>query len=272
MPASIADPRSIQIGDHENALYHFGVIVDPISETAQRWSGLLELLSSLDRVAISVHFDVDPRPKEVKVKRFYRESLRAQLTFDVDGNEVSPDVRFTDLPPSPIYTLGMNVPQAWIISPTDSPLDLDNLMLGQLGEPTHVLFDLKQLVMDGHAREGVSTPPTGLQLQLLAEGTRDGERDVVSDTQVMTNLGYLQFKAAPGVYDLAIRPGRGADVFEMQSAGNDGWDSPTVAEAGDVVTLTSLEGNTIYPRFTRRAGMETADVLVEEAPVGWLSK
>lgn len=269
---SEADTSSIQIGDFEDALYHFGVIVDPISETAQRWSGLLELLSSLDRVAISVHFDVDPRPKEIKVKRFYRESLRAKLSFDVDGNEVSPDVRFVDLPSSPIYTLGMSVPQAWIISPADSPLDLDNLMLNQLGEPTHVLFDLKQLVMDGHAREGVSTPPTGLQLQLLAEGDANGERDVVSDTQVMTNLGYLQFKAAPGVYDLAIRPGRGAEVFEMQSAGNEGWDSPSVADAGDIVTLTSLEGNTIYPRFSRREGMETADVLVEEEPASWLTK
>lgn len=215
-----------------------------------------------------MHFDVDPRPKEIKVKRFYRESLRAQLSFDVDGNEVSPDVRFVDLPSSPIYTLGMSVPQAWIISPTDSPLDLDNLMLGQLGEPTHVLFDLKQLVMDGHAREGVSTPPTGLQLQLRAQG----EDEVVSDTQVMTNLGYLQFKAPPGVYDLTIRPGRGEEVYELQSAGNEGWESPSVQDAGNIVTLTSLEGNTIYPRFTRKEGMETADVLEVDEPAGWLSK
>lgn len=215
-----------------------------------------------------MHFDVDPKPKDIKVKRFYRESLRAALTFDVDGNEVSPDVRFVDLPSSPIYTLGMSVPQAWIISPTDSPLDLDNLMLGQLGEPTHVLFDLKQLVMDGHAREGVSTPPTGLQLQLRAQG----EDEVVSDTQVMTNLGYLQFKAAPGVYDLAIRPGKGEEVYELQSAGNEGWDSPPVAEADDIVTLTSLEGNTIYPRFSRKQGMETADVLEVDERAGWFGK
>lgn len=229
------------------------------------------MLASLDRVAISVHFDVDPRPKEIKVKRFYRESLRPKLSFDVDGNEVSPDVTFVDLPSSPIYTLGMSVPQAWIIRPTDSPLDLDNLMLGQLGEPTHVLFELQQLVMDGHAREKISTPPTGLQLQLLAEGEGE-DRDVVSDTQVMTNLGYLQFKAPPGVYDLSIRPGRGAEVFEMVSAGNDGWDSPTVSEAGNIVTLTSLDSNTIYPRFTRKKGMEHAEMFEEEEPAGWLSK
>lgn len=257
---------SIQIGDFDDALFHVGVIVDPISETAQRWSGLLELLSTLDRVAITIHFDPNPEATEIKVKRFYRESLRPKLTFDVDGNEVSPDVRFLDLPSSPIYTLGMTVPQAWIIRPKDSPLDLDNLMLNQLHEPTHVQFELKQLVMDGHAREGVSTPPTGLQLQLRDE---DG---VVSDTQVMTNLGYLQFKAPPGVYHLGIRPGRGQDVFSMQSAGNDGWESRSVAETGDIVTLTSLEGNTIYPRFTRREGMEEADVFVEEESGGWLDK
>ena len=43
--------------------------------------------------------------------------------------------------------------------------------------------------------------------------------------------------------------------------GNEGWNSPPVTSAGTEVTVTSLEGLTLYPRFKRREGMEVADVL-----------
>lgn len=153
----------------------------------------------------------------------------------------------------------METPSSWIVSPKESPLDLDNLLIGNLREPTHVLFDLKQLAIDGHGRETKSnSPPRGLQLQL-----KDGE-DIVSDTQVMANLGYFQFKATPGLYQLSIRPGRGEEVYEIESVGAEGWHSPRVNETGYDVALASFDGATIYPRFLRRPGMETADVLSTE--------
>lgn len=84
----------------------------------------------------------------------------------------------------------------------------------------------------------------------------------------MANLGYLQFKVTPGVYDLSIRPGRGSDVFELESTGTTGWYSDKVDKTGTEVTLASFEGMTVLPRFTRREGMETADVLAEVGPSG----
>lgn len=195
---------------------------------------------------------------QLSVKRFYRSALPWTLNFDVDGNEVGSAVTFNDLPSSPIFTLSMESPSTWILRPKESPLDLDNLVLGRLYEPTHVLFDLKQLSIDGHAREQSSAPPRGLQLQLTS-----GDH-VVSDTQVMANLGYFQFKATPGVYDLSIRPGRGQEVYELESAGVYGWDSPTVQEAGATITVASLDAQPLFPRFARRDGMELADVLEVE--------
>ncbi|KAL1411228.1 killer toxin resistant protein [Vanrija albida] len=252
------DDISFAVGDPKTALLRAAVIIDPISEQAQKWSALLELLSDIEHVAINVYFDPNIAAKEVKVKRFYRSSLRSKLSFDVDGNEAAPLVTFEDMPPKPIYTLAMDVPGSWIVRPKESFLDLDNLLLGNLQEPTHVLFDLQQLVIDGHAREASNTPPRGLQLQLL-----DGDK-IASDTQVMANLGYFQFKATPGVYQLAIRPGRGEEVFELTSAGADGWDSPTVNVSGIDIPLASFDGVTLYPRFTRRPGMEKADVLASK--------
>lgn len=133
-------------------------------------------------------------------------------------------------------------------------------MLASVTTPVHVTFQLKQLLIEGHARDKLNSPPRGLQLQLTRNGIE------VSDTLVMANVGYLQFKATPGVYDLSIRPGRGQEVFEMESTGTTGWSSAPVNVTGLGVSLTSFDGMTILPRFVRRAGMETADVL-QEAPV-----
>lgn len=200
--------------------------------------------------------DPNIQADEFKVKRFYRSALRTSLTFDVDGNEVMPALTFIGLPSTPIFTMGMEVSPSWIVSPKESPLDLDNILLGNLHAPTNVLFDLKQLVVDGHAREAGNAPPRGLQLQLT-----DGHNNTVSDTQVMANLGYFQFKARPGVYDFSIRPGRGREVYDVESAGSDGWDSPPVNVSSTSIRLDSFDGMTLYPRFARRAGMEDADVL-----------
>jgi UDP-glucose:glycoprotein glucosyltransferase len=166
---------------------------------------------------------------------------------------------FTDLPLTPIYTLGLDTPPAWIVSPKTSPFDLDNLVLSNIYDPIHVLFTLKQLLIEGHAREANNAPPRGLQLQLTKNGL-----EVASDTLVMANLGYLQFKVTPGVYHLSIRPGRGQQVYSLESIGNDGWNSPDVNVTGTTVSLTSFEGTAILPRFARRPGMERADVLAEE--------
>ncbi|WVW83270.1 hypothetical protein I302_105289 [Kwoniella bestiolae CBS 10118] len=250
---------SFTLGDSEKAILDVAVIVDPLSENAQKWSTILQTLSEMDNVAITVYLEPQPSLSEVKLKRFYRSSIPSKLTFDVDGNVIAPGVTFLNLPSTPIYTLGLDAPTSWIVSPKTSPYDLDNLVLSNIHSPVHMSFTLKQLLIEGHARESSNAPPRGLQLQLT---TNDFE--VASDTQVMANLGYFQFKAVPGVYDLSIRPGRGREVFELESVGSEGWDSANINITGPSVILDSFEGNTILPRFVRRPGMEKADVLVEE--------
>ena len=156
----------------------------------------------------------------------------------------------------------MDTPQSWLIRPKEALYDLDNIQLSKLSAKDRVsglkaVFDLDYLVVEGHARESATSgPPRGLQMQLVTSDSTP-----IADTLVMANLGYLQFKTKPGVYKLEIRPGRGRDIFEMESVGNEGWNSPTVGEAGDEVTVTSFEGVTLYPRLARLPGKETEDVL-----------
>ena len=157
----------------------------------------------------------------------------------------------------------MDVPTAWLVRPREALYDLDNIQLGKLfpGDTTvDAVFDLDYLVVEGHARDAIyNSAPRGVQLQLV---TRDGTP--IDDTQVVANLGYFQFKAKPGVFQLEIRQGRGRKLYKLKSAGNEGWQSATVEEIGNEITLTSFEGLTLYPRLSRLPGMEREDVLEEE--------
>ncbi|KAI0754012.1 glycosyltransferase family 24 protein [Daedaleopsis nitida] len=252
------------VGDNTTALYHFGVLVDPLTEAAQKWASLFEWVS--DMPGVHIEFHVNPtRYNELPLKRFYRYNLLPRLAFDEQGNEINVKTRFADLPAEPIYTLAMDTPQSWLIRPREAIYDLDNIQLNMLAPADRVqglkaVFDLDYLVVEGHARESeTNAAPRGLQMQLVTSDSMP-----IADTLVMANLGYLQFRTKPGVYKLEIRPGRGRDIFHMESVGNEGWNSPTVDEAGDEVTVTSFEGVTLYPRLARLPGMESVDVLQAE--------
>ena len=155
----------------------------------------------------------------------------------------------------------MDVPTSWLVRPREALYDLDNIQLGKLfpgDETVDAIFALDYIVVEGHAREVSSrgAPPRGVQLQLsMKDGT------AIDDTQVVANLGYFQFKAKPGAFHLDIRPGRGQEIFKLDSAGNEGWDSPSIETAGNEITITSFEGLTLYPRLSRLPGKESADVL-----------
>ncbi|OCH94043.1 glycosyltransferase family 24 protein [Obba rivulosa] len=256
-------------GDNTTALYHFGVILDPLSETAQKWTAILEWALNMPGVYVELHLNPG-KYNELPIKRFYRYNLRPRLDFDSDGVELETLTTFTDLPIEPLYTLAMDVPQAWLVRPREAEHDLDNIQLstlsaGERRQGVRALFALDHLVVEGHARDTVTgAPPRGVQLQLMAPST-EAERPI-ADTLVMANLGYLQFRTSPGIFRLEIRPGRGRDIFTMESVGNEGWNSPTVDDAGDEITVASFEGVTVYPRLVRKPGMERADVLAETIP------
>lgn len=178
----------------------------------------------------------------------------------------------------------MDVPSSWLVRPREALCDLDNIQLGKLSpedqsQGIHALFALDYLVVEGHARElKTVNPPRGVQLQLIS--TQDGS--IVDDTQIVANLGYLQFKARPGTFQLEIREGRGREIYELESVGSEGWKSPSLTEAGDELTVMSFDGLTLYPRLARKRGAERLDVLdglqttPEEGPgnilESWVSK
>lgn len=55
--------------------------------------------------------------------------------------------------------------------------------------------------------------PRGVQLWLGRGG-----QDHVVDTLVMSNLGYFQLKAGPGLWQLRLAPGRSEELYTIASA------------------------------------------------------
>ncbi|PCH34985.1 glycosyltransferase family 24 protein [Wolfiporia cocos MD-104 SS10] len=254
-------------GDNNTAVIQFGILVDPLSESAQKWSALTEWLLNIPGVSVELHLN-PPKYIEIPLKRFYRYNLQPRPTFLENGQPFEIKTEFASLPIEPIYTLAMDVPQSWLVRPREALHDLDNILLNALSardrtQGIRATFDLDYLVVEGHARDTLTNaPPRGVQLQLS-----DNSGTPIADTQVVANLGYLQFRTKPGVFKLEIRPGRGREIFKMESVGNEGWNSPAVDDVGDEITLTSFEGLTLYPRLSRRPGMERGDVLAEVAAV-----
>ncbi|TFY65772.1 hypothetical protein EVG20_g5315 [Dentipellis fragilis] len=257
----LGEQTKFDVGNKSTSMFHFAVVLDPLSEHSQRYMNLLHWLSQSPHVSVEVHLHPAPY-HDVPLKRFYRYNLLPRPSFDESGQEIPSSVVFKNLPIEPIYTLGLDEPSSWLVRPREALYDLDNIQLGVLSREearrgVEATYELDYLIMGGHAREmPANAPARGVQLQLTTS-----KSEPVDDTLVLANLGYFQFKATPGVYRLEIREGRGREIYDLQSVGNEGWDSPTVEKVGDQITLTSFEGVTLYPRLVRLPGMELADVL-----------
>ncbi|KAJ9478404.1 Killer toxin-resistance protein 5 [Pseudozyma hubeiensis] len=256
-----------EIGDRETADVRITVLLNPLSEAAQRWSSILLMLRELKGVYLRVILNPEVRLRELPLKRFYRFSAPHKLEFDGEGKVVAPELRFFDMPEEAVLTLGLEAPAPWLTMPVEAVYDLDNIRLADVPSTSRAkgvkaVYELKHLLIEGHAREEVAgsavSVPRGLQLLLE---TPDASKSL--DTIVMANLAYFQFKAQPGLWKLRIRSGRSDELYQMQSVGSQGWSSPPVERTGEYVTLDTLSGLTIYPRVAKRPGKEREELLEE---------
>jgi len=202
-----------------------------------------------------------------------------------------PVALFATLPPHKTLTLGMDVPESWLVQPVHAPYDLDNLRLDELPASeryAEAVFELEALLLTGMcadaasaaARKGGDVHPRGVQLQLgtLREPAR-------VDTLVMSNLGYFQLKAAPGVWALSLAPGRSQELYDIQasSGASDGaansralLPAQVPARAGDPVSvpvaMASFSGKHMLLVLRKHADRMDEDVLDAPKPPTMLQK
>ena len=263
----------IQTGDADTSSIHLVASIDPTSQLAQRWIPILKVLSELNGVHLKLYLNPREKMQELPVKRFYRHVLEAKPSFAEDGSLRSLQATFNGLPKEALLNLALDVPPAWLVAPKESIHDLDNIKLSALKEGADVdaIYELEHILIEGHSRDvTVGPPPRGVQLLL---GT---EKDPhFADTIIMANLGYFQFKANPGFWNLQLQSGRSEQIFQIDSAGQSGY-NPQPGDESTEITLMSFQGKTLYPRLSRKPGQEAEDVLEESAkpgsPADYLSK
>lgn len=248
----------ITVSNSEDPAINVAAVLDPASETAQRWLPILKVLSELAGVQLKIFLNPKDELKELPVKRFYRYVLGSEPSFTTDGSLSRPGASFTGVPVEALLTLGMDVPPSWLVAPKESVYDPDNIKLSTLktGGNVDAIYALEHILIEGHSRDVTTdSPPRGVQLVL---GTDNNPH--FADTIIMANLGYFQFKAQPGVWQINLKPGRSEKLFNIDSVGGLGYRAQPGDESTEV-TLLSFQGRTLFPRLSRKPGHENDDVL-----------
>ncbi len=249
---------SITTGDNNTAVLQVVVSLDPATELAQRWVPILKALSELDGLYMRVFLNPKNKLQELPVKRFYRYVLQPRPSFDEDGSLESMSAKFEGLPKETLLTMAMDVPPSWLVAPKESIYDLDNIRLSSVPTDAMVdaVYELENILIEGHSRDVTAgMPPRGAQLVLFT-----AKEPHLTDTIVMANLGYFQFKANPGYYKLRLQDGPSEEIFKIDSVGAMGYSPRPGDETTDVALLT-FQGVTLFPRLSRKPGKEEEDVL-----------
>lgn len=250
----------LEAGDQDTASIYITALINPVSEQGQRWAPILRVLSELQGVHLKLFINPSQKVEELPVKRFFRYVLESQPSFAADGEVQGLEATFHSLPSEALLTTAVDVPPAWLVAPLISVHDLDNIKLSAAKTDVRATYQLKHILIEGHSREGKGSAPRGAQLILATE-----KDPLVTDTIVMSNLGFFQFKANPGVYSIRLKEGRNTDIYEIESIGAQGW-NPVPGDNGTELALIDFQGVTLYPRLKRRSGMEMEDVLQEKEP------
>ena len=249
---------SIHAGKAKDPAIRIVASIDPAADTVQHWIPILKTLSELEGVDLLIYLNPKERLTELPIKRFYRQVIQSSPTFDGNGKLSQPRAVFSGVPKDALLNLGMVVPPAWLVAPKESIHDLDNIKLSSVpgGQDIDAIYELEHILIEGHSRDVTKgSPPRGAQLLL---GTENEPH--FTDTLVMANLGYFQFKANPGYWQISLTPGRSSKIFNIDSSGAKGY-SAQVGDETTSVALMSFQGLTLFPRLSRKPGMESEDVL-----------
>ena len=258
------------IGDNAaTAIFEVAVVIDPATELAQRWAPIIRTLSKMKSVHLRLHFIPSLKILELPIKRFFRYSFDHEPTFDAFGMERTASVDFDSIPEDVLLTFAIDMQRSWLAFPQHSIHDLDNIRLADVPDReagVKATLQLESIIVEGHAREMPSSAaPRGLQLELAPLAASNDS--VKTNTIVMANLGYFQLKANPGLWSFSIREGKSSEVYAMESIGAQGWVSEGIEKTGNEIAVMTLEGVTMYPRLSRRAGQELTQLLDESQAV-----
>ncbi|XP_037930913.1 UDP-glucose:glycoprotein glucosyltransferase-like, partial [Teleopsis dalmanni] len=238
--------------------FDVNAVVDPASRSAQKLAPILILLRNTFNCQMRVFLTPVSQHSDMPIKNFYRYVIEQEPQFEPHGRiSDGPIAKFTGLPVNSLLTQNLQVPENWLVESVRSVYDLDNIKLNEIGGPVHSEFELEYLLLEGHCFDAISgAPPRGLQIVL---GTKNSPG--VVDTIVMANLGYFQLKANPGIWELRLRDGKSADIYDITHA--EGLNTLYSNQSIKIV-ISSLRSHVIKIRVAKKTGKQSMDLLGDE--------
>ncbi len=243
----------------------------PLSPAGQQLAPILAFIHESFHADIDVVLNVRSDYSDLPLKSYYRYVTPGVLPEIDDSDDVGTDsgkdtghgrghevfwprAVIPSLPLRDILTLGMDVPEAWLVSVVRSKHDLDNLQLVSIDETDVVAsFSLDSILFTGMALDVQRmTHPRGVQLELKSMSSRNSDGgDIVTDTLVMRNLGYFQLKASPGLWRLLLAEGASRDIYSIKEIRQG---LQTYGNGRDGVPVASFAGSHVFLLLERNKG------------------
>ncbi len=248
---------AIVLGDETFAIFRMALVLNPISERAQKWVPILGVLAQSSHISLTIYLNPPDSSKELPIKRFYKYVLEQRPHFDAVGNMLDAKASFSGLPKDALLTLGLDVTPSWFVTPKTSKYDLDNIKLSTTTDPSiDAVYELRNILIEGHAIDLTQGgAPRGAELILGTAKTPH-----LSDTIIMANLGYFQFQSNPGIWQINLKAGRSQEIFNIEKAELAGW-STDLEDGNRDIAVISFTGVTAFPRLSRKPGQEETPVL-----------
>jgi len=235
--------------------------LDPLSSRAQVVSSLMSLF--MEVVPMDVRLVLLPKMglSENPLKKYYRYVATPALRFDsVTGRVKEEGAHFDYLPKERIMTLNLIANSQWMVESVEAPSDLDNLLLHQVtSRRMKAIYQLQSILVEGSCADmsAGGQPPRGLKL-ILGDATAPH----LVDTLVMSNLGYFQLKANPGIWYLSLADGRSSQIYDIQSSQHSNSITPHAT-----VFLSEFTSSKVPMRVAKKAGLEKETLEEEEIEV-----
>ncbi|KAE9601240.1 putative glycosyl transferase, family 8, nucleotide-diphospho-sugar transferase [Lupinus albus] len=254
----LSDEYSAIILNNENSSIHIDAVLDPLSPTSQKLSGILRVLSKYIQPSMRIVLNPLSSLADLPLKSYYRYVVPTTDDFsNTDSTINGPKAFFPNMPLSKTLTMNLDVPEPWLVEPVVAFHDLDNILLENLGDTRtlQAVFELEALALTGHCSEKDHDPPRGLQLIL---GTKS--RPHLVDTLVMANLGYWQMKVSPGVWYLQLARGRSSELYILKEDGDGNQDK----QSSKLITINDLRGKVVLMEVVKKKGKEREELLVPD--------
>ncbi|KAK6462214.1 UDPglucose glycoprotein glucose phosphotransferase, partial [Scheffersomyces coipomensis] len=228
------------------------LIINPIDEFAQKAISIIN--SFKDFPFVNTRILLQPRVESVdgaKINRFYKGAFPStKLEFDANGRFSSSNgVKVKNMPGSTVFTTDIDAPSSWVTTIKGSPIgvDLDNVMFNNYEiKSIYGTYQLKHILVEGFARDVTNgKPPAGVSIELT-------NGFISTDTSVMSNLGYFQLQANPGVWKFQIKTGKSKKHYSLLSSTENKFSANTIPNDFDELAILTVRGLQVYPRLKKK--------------------